>query len=230
MLAGTKKPSRFLEGARSACCFLLFLLCRCEIVSVPCLPFDASCNMFVAELLRSSAKSEAGGSFACADQTFCYFYISGSLASGAFGGPTGGDTHCQNTRPAGLPAGTYQAVLMTDNASRNMANDWVLKPQTEYRRPDGTTIIGVTNAAAVFSVATGNLTSSPDSTLVSVWTGIRVNGEELWEVQSGNTCLDWTTGPGPSGYYGSPIDTTYAAFDLTTQACNTTGYLYCAQQ
>ncbi|MBM9500019.1 DUF1554 domain-containing protein [Leptospira sp. 201903071] len=83
-----------------------------------------------------------------------------SVTRGNLGGISGADTFCANDAflqgAPGDPAG-YKALIMTENGTRNLANSWVLYPNTVYR-----------------SLNNGNLQiATTDATnLVSGWIGI----------------------------------------------------------
>lgn len=150
---------------------------------------------------------------------------------GNFGGKAGADTKC-NSDGNKPNASTYKAIIATsDRVACSNANcgtgytqtDWVLYPNTKYLRTDGSTEIGTTNSAGIFTFSLTNSiggSSSPWTGLKGDWTG-------------GNSCSDWTStsGNGSAGRSGENDSTAiYEPAYGSGLSCNTMQPLYCAEQ
>ncbi|TGL26309.1 DUF1554 domain-containing protein [Leptospira bourretii] len=68
--------------------------------------------------------------------------------------------------------------------------DWVLKPNKEYRRIDGATVIGTTNANGIFAADLTNEISTTISGTSTIATGLNSNWTE-----SANDCSNFTETP-----------------------------------
>lgn len=127
------------------------------------------------------------------------------------------DGICHNEFPG------FKALLSNEGRYNGANGDWVLKANTEYRRMDGTTVIGTTNANSVFNFP---LQNSMGTTSVSAWTGLEAN----WG-GSMNTCDDWTdayaAGFGTDGDTGAVDSTSVANFG---GSCQTQRKLICIEQ
>lgn len=168
----------------------------------------------------------------CNGQGFCYFFATSGSWLGDLGGLTGvsgADSRCISdaNKPSG---GTYKAVIsdgstriasITANMGDGQAN-WVLYPNTEYRRPDGVSLM-TTNANSIFVFGT---LSAIITAVGTYHTGMN-NG---WN--AGVHCNGWTDNTaGNNTRYGSNSITGSAAISFTQAACNATARgLYCAQQ
>lgn len=159
--------------------------------------------------------------------------LSGDLKTEGSGsnGPDGADKLCQaDSQSSG---GTYKAMLV-DGVNRvactsaNCAGgvsehvDWVLKPSTEYRQIDGSTVIGTTNSAGLFAFPLSNVVSTQSSFL---WTGLQAD----WRGDSQN-CGGFasTSGSSRTGSSNATTDTTIS-WNLT--ACNYYGTtILCVEQ
>ncbi|HNK56792.1 MAG TPA: DUF1554 domain-containing protein, partial [Leptospiraceae bacterium] len=154
---------------------------------------------------------------------------------GAFGdGIVGIDTECNNGAiMIGLPPSNYRAILMTTGGTtiRNQTTNWVLKPNKQYRRQDGTTIIGTTNASSVFAVSGGNLTNSVVGAFSNIYTGILVNSDTSWTPSASN-CSNWTSSAAVSVYGANGNFTNTLSFSDAgnSQTCNTGVGVYCVEQ
>ncbi|TGM64861.1 DUF1554 domain-containing protein [Leptospira meyeri] len=155
-------------------------------------------------------------------------------------GIAGLDNNCQNdtNKPSG--GGTYKA-LATDGVNRRACTTancsggtsehigWVLKPNKEYRRKDGTTVIGTTTANGVFSFP---LTNSVEILANLVITNGIVTGMNADWTSNASDCLDWTTNVGGNNStVGSWNETTSALIGGSgTSGCSNVHMLVCVEQ
>lgn len=143
-------------------------------------------------------------------------------------GVAGLDALCMTQRPLdapGAPAGTYRALVMANDASRNLTNKWVLHPSTDYvSASNGNAAIGTTDTQARLP---STLTEPISPTAGSVWTGINATG---WTAHPNDTCDSWTWGAG-NGRFGIANATDATALDFSNAGCGGLPYfLYCVQQ
>ena len=66
--------------------------------------------------------------------------------NGNLSGMIGADAKCQSQ--FGTLGGTWKALVGTTTGRYNGGPDWILAANTEYRRIDGTTVVGTTGANA----------------------------------------------------------------------------------
>ncbi|TGM95447.1 endostatin-like outer membrane protein, LenA/LenB family [Leptospira yasudae] len=182
----------------------------------------------------------------CKDASFCRTFIAtnnGAGYNGNLGGVSGADAKCMAARPSGLN-GTYKALIVSLNVREvvSAANgnpslkDWVLYPNKQYRRNDGTTVTFTTNAN---SIVTTNLANGINAgAQVAFWNGLgspAAAGEFLWEAAA--NCVNWTSAaaadPGRAGNTLSTIvdaNGIEGAFTVDTQNCNANLNLLCIEQ
>lgn len=180
-------------------------------------------------LLANASATQTGR---CNGQAFCYIYATSGAWLGDFGGMpgiSGADARCMSdsNKPS---SGTYKAVLSDGSAriasvAANAGDGqvgWVLYASTEYRRPDGMTVM-TTNANKIFVF--GALTNFVIAT-GTYHTGMNAD----WT--PGANCNLWTDNTaGSQTRYGNSNSTGSVAISLTQTACDTTTRgLYCAQQ
>ena len=165
----------------------------------------------------------------------CRMFVTQGLYSGNLSGLTGADAKCQNdaANPAGAGAGNWKAMVSGSTRTACTSNDcssngsaenldWVLKPNTPYKRPDGTQI-AATNASAIFAFPIAN---SIEAVGNNTWTGFYAT----WtRVDGGDNCNDWTNDGGNAIYAlsGSATATAIANFHI---ACSNTYRIYCVEQ
>lgn len=140
--------------------------------------------------------------------------------------------------------GTYKAMIVgwgtrracssgncaTSGAAENL--DWVLAPNTEYRRSDATKVM-TTNSAGIF--AFGALSATlvalplPGGSATSYWSGMW--GNWITQGPSGTCGGNWSTAGG-SGAYGLITSTGPAVlFSASASPCSSNSSLFvCAQQ
>ncbi len=161
-----------------------------------------------------------------------YIFVTASNYDGNLGGTTGADAKCM--ADANYPgSGTYKALLGTGttgtrlssagNGAAGVETDWVLNPNTDYKRL-GSTAIGTTTASSLFGFP---LTNAFTTAGVISWTGLAGN----WVAWSGYDCAGWTTNSNLSiGAYGNSDVTTSSTLFNTTAACNVSYNLICVPQ
>ena len=158
-------------------------------------------------------------------------------AGGQATGIASADALCMadTNKPAG--SSTYKAMLV-DGTNRVACTtalcsggtsehiDWVLQPNAEYYRSDGTTLILKTNANGIFDFG-ANLTNSFDTSASTYWTGLLVD----WTGDANNRCLGWSYGEyGPTlGGYGTGDQTSSSAIS-GSDFCNVVRKLVCVEQ
>ncbi len=175
----------------------------------------------------------------CASTGFCRIFATAATAT-KNGGITGLDAQCNadTNKPSG--GGTYKA-LVSDGVNRRACTtaacgagtgehiNWVLKPSKEYRRKDGTTVIGTTTANGVFSFP---LTNSPEilANLV-VTNGVATGLSANW-TSSANDCLDWSSNAGGNSSTVGTWDSTNAGVidGGGTSGCSNGHMLLCVEQ
>lgn len=133
--------------------------------------------------------------------------------------------------------GTYKAMIVgwgtrracssmncvTSGAAENL--DWVLAPDTEYRRPDAVTKIITTNSAGVGSIVAAFIASG----VTAHWTGLTTD----WRTQGATgTCGgSWSTGATTGAYGRTNSAGSIALFDALASPCSSNNArLICAQQ
>ncbi len=141
----------------------------------------------------------------------------------------------------GLIYSTYKALIYADDETDRYACTsgfcsggigenvgWILEANTEYRREDGTTVIGTSNASAIFDFPLDNgITGNAGDTY---WTGIS-NTFSFFNMSQKN-CLDFESkSAGAEGWIGNGAATTIAAFnDGSSASCATSRKILCVEQ
>lgn len=113
--------------------------------------------------------------------------------------------------------------------TRTLSNDFPLKPNTQYYREDGVTLIGSTNSANNGFVypMTHSISALPSIASDFAWTGLDVSGS-VWNLAS-NTCSGWSS-PGGTGASGSPWSIATSATSGTNNSCSLLGSFYCVER
>lgn len=152
-------------------------------------------------------------------------------------GIAGLDANCASdaNKPSG--GGTYKA-LVSDGTNRRACTtancgggagehiSWVLKANKEYRRSNGTTVIGTTTANGIFTFP---LTNSFQATITG--TNAIVTGLNTDWTSNANDCTDWTTnGGGANMSFAVHDDPTSATLSVGFQACSNTSKVVCVEQ
>lgn len=169
-------------------------------------------------------------------------FITDSTFNGNLGGISGADDLCNSD--ANKPnSSTYKAMIVADSPARRACThpdcsnsgasehfDWVLSPNTEYYRDDGTTLIGTTNSAGIFSFPLDNtyLLTEGSNDVERIWTGISDDWINDYE------CSSWTVST-PGGFPNigghARIDATDSqAIRYSTQRCSEFSHLACVEQ
>lgn len=171
-------------------------------------------------------------------RTFRYLYAFSPTARSAISSIAAADAACFAVRPVGVVAvkallvGTTRTACTSANCATGGAAehlDWPLVPATEYRRADGTTVIGRTNAIGLFE----SLTSSIGLVDDFVWTGLSPNGMGTgtnWTT-SASTCQNWaSTSAAQNGAaaYAGPSFKSYP-FGHFFDTCDKNFVFYCAE-
>ncbi|EMF83874.1 PF07588 family protein [Leptospira weilii serovar Topaz str. LT2116] len=206
-------------------------------------------NMGILYFLLSASgglgSSQTATPTSCKNESFCRTFIAtnnGAGYNGNLGGISGADAKCAAAKPTTLTR-TYKALL-TDQQNRHVVSagdgspflkDWVLYPNKQYRRSDGTTVTFTTNAN---SMVTANLENGIDSGAKKYfWTGLAHPDDPgffLWE--GGRTCNQWGDANGAAtGAAGNTTSvnahqTPDGAFTVDTHACNSNLNLLCVEQ
>ncbi len=170
----------------------------------------------------------------CAGTGACMmFRTSGNATTNA--GISGLDANCASDAAKPSGGGTYKAMVAdgTNRIACTTANcgggtgehtDWVLKPNKEYRRSDGTTVIGTTTANGVFSFP---LTAEVETVTVgtnSTWTGLNTN----W-TSSTNDCSNWGS-TATTGTTGLHDQTNTNLLSIGTSGCANNAKVICVEQ
>lgn len=164
----------------------------------------------------------------------------GNLQGAAISGVVGADAKCAADPqcPAGFVCkAMLGATLIQERTACTTANcsggpsehvDWVLLPSTAYVRPDGSTVVGITNENAIFEF---DLNNGLSDTQQFAWTGLNRD----WTTHFFK-CFSWTSNSGISdqGEAGdaSAINNTFLDFYNFTgdPLCNTLEHLICVAQ
>ena len=163
-------------------------------------------------------------------------FVSATTHDGNFGASasaalTAADALCN--ADANKPAtGTYKAMIVnTARTACTTANcgggisenvNWILSANTSYYRANGTTLIGTTNAAAIFPIP---LTNAPHTAATIVYTGLYSN----WTTDS-STCSNWTNNSGIFGVYGQANLTSDGFIIGGSILCSNSRAVYCVEQ
>ncbi|MDI7196847.1 DUF1554 domain-containing protein [Leptospira santarosai] len=216
-------------------------LCSCEDKKED----NTGILFFLLSQVGAGSSETSNTATSCKNETFCRTFIAtnnGAGYTGNLGGISGADAKCAAAKPSDLKR-TYKALL-TDQQTRHVVSagdgtsslrDWVLYPNKQYRRSDGTTVTFTTNAD---SMVTANLENGIDSGAKKYfWTGLAHPDDPgffLWE--GGRTCNQWSdANGGNTGAAGNTTSTNAhntpeGAFTVDTHACNSTLNLLCIEQ
>lgn len=171
-------------------------------------------------------------------RAFRYLFSTVPAARASLSSIAAADALCVAAKPAqvakvkALLVGPTRTACTTADCAVGGAGehvDWPLAPSTEYRRLDGTTVLGTTNAKGLFDV----LRASVDTVDGFVWTGLAANGANTWTswLTSPSTCAAWTSTSGlvlgGAAYRGPSY--VNAAFGAFVDACDKSFAIYCAE-
>lgn len=194
---------------------------------------DSATNAAIALAAIQATNSGGSSAVTCATTGHCLMFVTNSNAT-LNAGISGLDANCTNdvNKPTG--GGTYKAMVAdgTNRRACTTANcgggtgehiSWVLKPNKEYRRANGTTVIGTTTANGVFAFP---LTNAIQTTVVgtnSTVTGLNTN----W-TSSASDCTDYTGAGNTSN--GLHDDASAFMLSIGTSGCGNTMKLICVEQ
>lgn len=167
-----------------------------SLVASGCSEDDDRTGLILAVLLATQSSSSPP----CSTTGPCKMFI--ATNADITNGISGLDSTCANdsNKPSG---GTYKALVVdgTNRIACTTANcsggtsehtGWVLKPNKEYRRKDGTTVIGTTNSNGVFTFPVTDGVDEPDGATFS----ITATGLESDWTSSSDDCTNWSTTAG----------------------------------
>jgi hypothetical protein len=110
------------------------------------------------DTLENPGKSPSAPELGCGDN--CRIFLTDVGYTGDLGGSQGADSICRNdsANPNGPGTGNWKAMVadesrracLTANCTSTAENlNWVMRPNTPYRRPSGE-LIGITNPGGIF--------------------------------------------------------------------------------
>ncbi len=172
-------------------------------------------------------------------RAFKYIFPTTSGGSGNLGGIAGADSTCNGHGARPDTTSNYKALIAligvriacaggTDMCAGVSATrlDWVLYPNTEYRRADGTTIIATSNADRVF---TFSLTNSFTGVAGVYSSGL--NGGGLRWTASNNNCNSWThANMAYNGEQAELDNTDVTSIYTPSTSCFTSQIVLCVEQ
>lgn len=194
----------------------------------------------VSAVNTAGASAPTSESHATTDRTFKYLFVSTSTPAANMVGATNADSICNADASRPVTTSTYKAMLGATNGtaqSRTACTTadcstgsgehtrWVLAANQEYRRADGTTVIGTTTSSGIFAFPLTN--SFGTCTGGVAWGGFLSN----W-TSAVNSCGGWTFGGVSDARLISCSSTTSSALDATGAAvtCAASHQLICAEQ
>ncbi|EMJ34508.1 PF07588 family protein [Leptospira interrogans str. FPW1039] len=200
--------------------------------------------LFLLNSLGSSNSAASTVVTSCKDASFCRTFVAtnnGAGYDGNLGGISGADAKCAAAKSSNL-TGTYKALFAAMGTREAVfvgdgSIDWVLYPNKQYRRSDGTTTTFTTNAN---SVVTANLQNSVDGGAEKFyWIGVGNQPATFdWEVSL--NCNDWNSnnavnfaidGTGSSNeVFAGDGATPGGAFGSHNTGCNIRLNLLCVEQ
>lgn len=161
-------------------------------------------------------------------------FVTDATFNGNFGGIAAADVKCNEdlSKPKN---GLYKAMLVdgvtrracaTDNCGGSQASiDWVMRPNYQYIRADGTTPIGTANKYGTLNFP---LTNSITTVSTSVWTGLSPNWRDGLD-----SCINWTADTGAPIFGSSASDASAIGTGAVTndrRPCDELLPLYCVEQ
>ena len=169
-------------------------------------------------------------------------FTTAAVYDGNLGGVAGADAKCQSdaNRPnssmykALIADGFYRLACTQGNGScaANQHIDWVMAPNTAYVRPDGTTLIGMTNSAGIISLNGATLAAPFGSYGVTAYTGLNSDWTYAGSGCAGACDCMWFTANSIS--YSAPIGDAWSitgnSISMSTAKCTTSHAVYCVEQ
>lgn len=172
----------------------------------------------------------------CSNNDHCKMFVTKSNAV-LNGGFSGLDNQCKSDENKPSGGGTYKAMVAdgTNRIACTSANcatggssehlDWVFKPNKEYRRADGTTVIGKTTINGIFE---SDLTN--EISLVVNETNFMVTGLNANWTNSTNDCSNFSANTGNVSF-GSQLEKTIANVIANGNTiCSSSRKLVCVEQ
>lgn len=213
---------------------LASILISILVSGVACGKDNDNNNAIVSATLLVATNTSSGSG--CSNNDHCKMFVIKSNAVLNVG-ISGLDNQCNSDENKPSGGGTYKAMVV-DGANRiactsaNCATggssehiDWVLKPNKEYRRADGTTVVGNTTINGIFE---SDLTN--EISLVVNGTNFMITGLNANWTNSPNDCSNFSTNTGNVSF-GSQLEKTIAnviANGNTT--CSSSRKLVCVEQ
>lgn len=137
------------------------------------------------------------------------------------------------------PGSTFKALVAMTTARRACSTgncsggasehiDWVLQPDTEYRRVDGVTVVGRTlPGAGIFDLSGAGLNAPIEGVGREFRTALTAD----WRYDSGGSCFDWSmSGLGDSSGGNSGLQGTGAINDGGPKTCDIGYPVLCVEQ
>jgi len=149
-------------------------------------------------------------------------FITAGEWQGSLGGVSGADTKCQTDNNNPDTGKIWKALIGTPQRQKS-GLDWVLMPNTNYYREEGSILIDTTDTNAWF---TFNLNNAISPLSLGVWTGLTSNGS----YHSGYNCATWSSPAVGSADYGSVFYKDIKAINHNTSYCASRYHLYCVEQ
>ncbi|MCR9141893.1 MAG: DUF1554 domain-containing protein [bacterium] len=185
-------------------------------------------------LVQNATSSSSSSSTGCAGSGHCLMFVTNAAVT-VTTGIAGLDSQCQSNASKPSGGGTYKALIVdgTNRIACTTANcgggtaehtDWVLKPNKEYRRADGTTVIGTTSANGVFAFP---LTNSVDPGSVPT-NAMRTGMNNDW-TSNANDCTNWSTTGGVAAGGVNNV-TSNALIFIGTSGCTNSDRAVCVEQ
>lgn len=159
-----------------------------------------------------------------------FFVRTPENTNGNMGGASGADALCMSAsaKPA---TGTFKALVVDDtrracmtanctSATENL--NWVLAPNKTYYQADGTTVMGTTNAAGIFTFP---ITNGASMTVHGSFTGLNAN----WT--NGPNCNNWiSSSAGVTGILGTSEEWRTFLINMATVPCDSGMHILCVEQ
>lgn len=189
----------------------------------------------------STGAGGSGGGFTSCDSV-CRIFVTAQTVQGNFGGPAQADTICMND--ANRPAGNrlWKAMVVDGDTRKACGNaycstgasehlNWVMRPNTQYTRLDGTFIGTTLSTAGIWNFP---ISSSISAASAQPWTGLQGD----WVAQalgalcsSGGAPPAWSNNASNLGTIGDAASTNvYVILFSNTALCSNSYPLYCVEQ
>jgi len=163
----------------------------------------------------------------------CRIFLTDVGYTGDLGGSQGADSICRNdsVNPNGPGTGNWKAMLADENRRACLSAyctstaenfNWVMRPNTPYRRPTGE-LIGITNPGGIFVFDVVSAISGMD---VGVWTAIAGD----W-TNAPDNCQNWSdSSTANNGSFGFANAINVTMLQYSNNDCSISQRLYCVEQ